>query len=101
MSNLPTFDPNFDQTTPLSDRSKGLLLAVSSSIFIGASFIVKKKGLRAAGATGIRAGKAASCERVLLSSSFCQQHCQFRRQWRVLIPYKALMVGWNVDHGCW
>lgn len=40
----------------LSDQNKGLLLAVSSSIFIGASFIVKKKGLRAAGATGIRAG---------------------------------------------
>ena len=77
MSNLPTFDPDFDQTTPLSDRSKGLLLAVSSSIFIGASFIVKKKGLRAAGATGIRAGKAARCRRVLLSSSLCQQHRQF------------------------
>ena len=40
----------------LSDQNKGLVLAVSSSIFIGASFIVKKKGLRAAGATGIRAG---------------------------------------------
>lgn len=40
----------------LSDRSKGLALAVSSSIFIGASFIVKKKGLREAGRTGIRAG---------------------------------------------
>lgn len=44
-----------DQET-LSDRNKGLVLAVSSSIFIGASFIVKKKGLRAAGATGVRAG---------------------------------------------
>ena len=41
----------------LSDRTKGLVLAVSSSIFIGASFIVKKKGLKAAGATGIRAGE--------------------------------------------
>lgn len=101
MSNLPTFDSDFDQTTPLSDRSKGLLLAVSSSIFIGASFIVKKKGLRAAGATGIRAGKVAFIQRVLLSSRFCQQHRHFHRQWRLLIPDKALMVGWNVDHGCW
>lgn len=47
---------NFLTKESLSDRNKGLVLAVSSSIFIGASFIVKKKGLRAAGATGIRAG---------------------------------------------
>ena len=60
MNKVPSFDTPFDQATPLSDRTKGLLLAVSSSIFIGASFIVKKKGLRAAGATGIRAGKATS-----------------------------------------
>ena len=46
----------FPDHESLSDRNKGLVLAVSSSIFIGASFIVKKKGLRAAGATGIRAG---------------------------------------------
>ena len=58
MSTVPTFDIPVDQATPLSDRTKGLLLAVSSSVFIGASFIVKKKGLRAAGATGIRAGEA-------------------------------------------
>jgi hypothetical protein len=39
-----------------SDSSKGLFLALSSSAFIGASFIVKKKGLRLAGASGLRAG---------------------------------------------
>lgn len=39
-----------------SDNIKGLVLALSSSFFIGASFIVKKKGLKKAGATGIRAG---------------------------------------------
>ncbi|KAL9686313.1 hypothetical protein QQ045_023769 [Rhodiola kirilowii] len=39
-----------------SDNIKGLVLALSSSIFIGASFIVKKKGLKKAGASGIRAG---------------------------------------------
>lgn len=40
----------------MEDKQKGLLLALSSSLFIGASFIVKKKGLRKAGTTGIRAG---------------------------------------------
>ncbi|XP_066313012.1 probable magnesium transporter NIPA6 isoform X1 [Miscanthus floridulus] len=35
---------------------KGSLLAVASSAFIGVSFIVKKKGLRRAGAAGARAG---------------------------------------------
>ncbi|GAV86506.1 Mg_trans_NIPA domain-containing protein [Cephalotus follicularis] len=39
-----------------SDNIKGLVLALSSSVFIGASFIVKKKGLKKAGASGIRAG---------------------------------------------
>ncbi|KAF8405797.1 hypothetical protein HHK36_007874 [Tetracentron sinense] len=38
-----------------SDNIKGLVLALSSSLFIGASFIVKKKGLKKAGASGIRA----------------------------------------------
>ncbi|CAA0838999.1 Probable magnesium transporter NIPA4 [Striga hermonthica] len=39
-----------------SDNIKGLGLALSSSVFIGASFIVKKKGLKKAGAYGVRAG---------------------------------------------
>ena len=39
-----------------SDNVKGLVLALSSSLFIGASFIVKKKGLKRAGASGVRAG---------------------------------------------
>ncbi|XP_010272562.1 PREDICTED: probable magnesium transporter NIPA4 [Nelumbo nucifera] len=39
-----------------SDNIKGLVLALSSSFFIGASFIIKKKGLKKAGASGIRAG---------------------------------------------
>ncbi|KAL9260930.1 putative magnesium transporter NIPA3 [Drosera capensis] len=38
-----------------SDNIKGLVLALSSSFFIGASFIVKKKGLKKAGASGVRA----------------------------------------------
>lgn len=39
-----------------SDNIKGLVLALSSSFFIGASFIVKKKGLKKASASGVRAG---------------------------------------------
>ncbi|XP_038984238.1 probable magnesium transporter NIPA4 isoform X2 [Phoenix dactylifera] len=39
-----------------ADNIKGLILALSSSFFIGASFIVKKKGLKKAGASGVRAG---------------------------------------------
>nr|GMD74239.1 probable magnesium transporter NIPA2 [Ipomoea batatas]GMD77794.1 probable magnesium transporter NIPA2 [Ipomoea batatas] len=40
----------------ISDNVHGLILALSSSIFIGSSFIIKKKGLMKAGASGIRAG---------------------------------------------
>ncbi|MQM02668.1 hypothetical protein Taro_035443 [Colocasia esculenta] len=38
-----------------SDNLKGFILAVASSAFIGASFILKKKGLRRAGSSGARA----------------------------------------------
>jgi len=47
VSHLPLMD---------SDNHKGVALAVSSSFFIGASFIIKKKGLKRAGASGVRAG---------------------------------------------
>jgi hypothetical protein len=40
-----------------SDNAKGLALAVSSSAFIGASFIVKKLGLKRAADSGVRAGE--------------------------------------------
>ncbi|KAH0928872.1 hypothetical protein HID58_014599 [Brassica napus] len=39
------------------DNIHGLILAVSSSIFIGSSFIIKKKGLKKAGVSGPRAGE--------------------------------------------
>ncbi|XXG65178.1 hypothetical protein AAC387_Pa05g2949 [Persea americana] len=39
-----------------TDNLKGFILAVTSSTFIGASFILKKKGLKRAGASGARAG---------------------------------------------
>lgn len=40
----------------VSDNEMGLVLAVSSSVFIGSSFILKKKGLKRAAANGTRAG---------------------------------------------
>eukprot|EP00873_Tetraselmis_striata_P001280 jgi/Tetstr1/421544/TSEL_012491.t1 len=40
----------------IPDQTKGVALAVSSSLFIGASFIIKKKGLKIASANGVRAG---------------------------------------------
>lgn len=39
-----------------SENLVGLILALLSSLFIGSSFILKKKGLMRAGASGIRAG---------------------------------------------
>lgn len=51
-----------------TDQAKGLALALSSSIFIGSSFIIKKKGLRQAGITGLRAGEG------LLRLAFSDQH---------------------------
>lgn len=39
-----------------SDNIHGFILAVSSSVFIGSSFIVKKKGLLKSGSNGTRAG---------------------------------------------
>uniref|UniRef100_A0A1S3XA97 Probable magnesium transporter n=2 Tax=Nicotiana TaxID=4085 RepID=A0A1S3XA97_TOBAC len=40
----------------ISDNVHGVILAISSSIFIGSSFVIKKQGLKKAGANGKRAG---------------------------------------------
>lgn len=40
----------------VSDNTRGLILAMMSSLFVGMSFILKKKGLRRAGEAGTRAG---------------------------------------------
>ncbi|KAK9941645.1 hypothetical protein M0R45_007346 [Rubus argutus] len=40
----------------VTENTKGLILAMASSAFIGSSFILKKKGLKRAGAAGTRAG---------------------------------------------
>ena len=39
-----------------SENNRGLVLAMVSSLFIGTSYILKKKGLRRAAAAGTRAG---------------------------------------------
>uniref|UniRef100_A0A803LJS9 Probable magnesium transporter n=1 Tax=Chenopodium quinoa TaxID=63459 RepID=A0A803LJS9_CHEQI len=51
-SSSDTTDPDKGMS---ADNIKGLVMALSSSFFIGASFIVKKKGLKKAGASGVRA----------------------------------------------
>jgi len=89
------------------ENLKGLILALVSSGFIGASFIIKKQGLRrAAAASGVRAGEGIShffyenynfyleaciwlCM-ILFSLSFC-------RCWWVLLSLGATLVGGN-DH---
>lgn len=40
------------------DNMRGLSLAMSSSAFIGSSFVIKKVGLKKAGDSGVRAGCA-------------------------------------------
>jgi hypothetical protein len=40
----------------LVENQRGLALAITSSLFIGSSFIIKKKGLKRAGSSGVRAG---------------------------------------------
>ncbi|KAG9129656.1 hypothetical protein Leryth_017742 [Lithospermum erythrorhizon] len=40
----------------IDDNVRGLVFAISSSVFIGSSFIIKKKGLMKAGSSGTRAG---------------------------------------------
>lgn len=49
-------DPPGPMPSSSNDQTIGLVLAISSSVFIGASFIIKKRGLRLAGSSGLRAG---------------------------------------------
>ena len=44
-------------TAAAPDLPLGVGLASASALFIGSSFIVKKKGLQRAGVTGVRAGR--------------------------------------------
>jgi len=67
----------------MQDQTLGLLLAISSSAFIGSSFIVKKRGLRKAGASGTRAGAS------FPSSSFLST---FRLPPRLFPPSLSLLT---------
>ncbi|GER45927.1 hypothetical protein STAS_22912 [Striga asiatica] len=81
-----------------SDNIKGLVLALSSSFFIGASFIVKKKGLKKAGASGVRAGKI-KCLRIgfLVTVILIEFNIKISslRSRRVFVPVRASMVDRN------
>jgi hypothetical protein len=72
-----------------SDNAKGLVLAVSSSAFIGASFIVKKMGLRRAADSGVRAGESA---RFLLRV----RGCLLRRLDLPAVGLVRRSVGWSI-----
>lgn len=83
------------------DNLKGVLLALLSSGFIGASFIIKKKGLRkAAAASGVRAGDLFIS---IFPSNFGFSFTDFDflkwvfidfcRVWRVFLPLGASVVG--------
>jgi hypothetical protein len=55
-----------------TDNVKGIVLALLSSGFIGASFIIKKKGLRrAAVASGVRAGRRPKIPLVFVFTVAC------------------------------
>jgi hypothetical protein len=64
----------------VSDNAKGLALAVASSAFIGASFILKKIGLLRAGKGGVRAGQNKnSCSSLSLSPPSSSSPRRFTR----------------------
>lgn len=58
-----------------ADNVHGLVLAVSSSIFIGSSFIVKKKGLTNARGTGTGAGLFSFASFYFISNNVVSQLC--------------------------
>lgn len=72
----------------VTDQTIGLLLAISSSVFIGSSFILKKRGLRLAGSSGLRAG-----EQVLKQFAPLPLH-----QILQAIPGKCLLPHRKPDH---
>jgi len=99
-----------------TDNMKGIVLALLSSGFIGASFIIKKKGLRrAAAATGVRAGRplpsrtidrgcwnrpvfwSKEMSTLVGWERFLNSDDGMRRCRRVLLPHGAPVVGWH-DH---
>ncbi|CAL5435945.1 unnamed protein product [Camellia sinensis] len=88
-----------------SDNAKGLILAVGSSLFIGTSFILKKKGLKRAVDSGTRAvifGEVANFEAVnaklreiLFFADLTSPPCCAND------PGGAFVVGLNPHHDVW
>ena len=50
----------YDPSSFTPANAKGLALALTSCLFIGSSFIMKKKGLKKAGALSLSAGRPLS-----------------------------------------
>ena len=88
-----------------SDQFTGLSLAISSSVFIGSSFIIKKKGLRLASSQGLRAGELPAnpspFPAPLQASVPPTAYHQRSRQRRLLISASATMVVWPAHDGRW
>ena len=74
------------------DQARGLALACSSAVFIGSSFIIKKKGLRVAGASGTRAGALAGCFAQSPSPLSCLQ-CESLRCYHLCFQLSAIAAG--------
>ena len=100
-SSLPGSSVSLQSAAWLSDQTKGLALAISSSIFIGSSYIIKKKGLRLAAVSGLRAGAAQvnSLSSLAISGLSKSWPPLFGRDRRLLIPSATAMVGGPSDHG--
>jgi hypothetical protein len=67
-----------------ADNIKGLVLALSSSLFIGASFIIKKKGLKKAASYGVRAGTLSLFPSLFVRGALA---CFFNASWRTAQLY--------------
>jgi len=91
----------------IAENSKGLVLAVASGVFIGASFILKKKGLKQAATHGTRAGlhpfynlifqfylPLYAC--LILTVISASNEIDFTyRNWRLFLSTTAFLVGWH------
>lgn len=72
----------------LSENSKGVILAVASSAFIGSSFILKKKGLKRAGASGTRAGTVQF--QIFFKSLIDFIICYYNLKFRILFEFNSV-----------
>ncbi len=78
------------------NNQKGVLLALSSSAFIGLSFIVKKKGLVRARSSGSGAG-AFGAARGMLTRAINKRRGDGSSRRRPRVPERAAVVDWPAD----